>query len=88
MKMSEAMQIINRPLGYRVQFKVPDYSGSVEDFIDDRFPDYGEELIMTPEEAWKLAEKFAKKRPDCFDVRVVNVDEVPLSKRVLNEKED
>ena len=60
MKLEKAKEIIKSGLkeGFIVHFikRI-----SPNKTVDDRVPDYGEELFKTSQEAWKFAEKLAKK---------------------------
>lgn len=73
MKLEEAKRIIyskldiNRPRGYRVVFEKKEGI-----FLrGDHFPEHGEPLIQTPEEAWDLAVKFAEAtRERCVNIYI------------------
>jgi len=76
MKMSEAKRIMDgRTKGYRVHFE------SVQGccLLGDFFPDRGEELIPTENEAWYLAHRFASRtRGRCVNIYVVDEDYKPV----------
>lgn len=80
MKMQEALYIITngqKEKGFMVSFE------KVENgvLVSNHFPDKhaGEELIKTEEEAWKLAEAFAKATDDTYvNIYVLNADFSPV----------
>lgn len=79
MKTIEAMSIISdtkRPSGYRVSFEHVDGGILRSDF----FPDRGEPLIETEEEAWCLARLFAARtRGKCVNIYVTDDKYCPVS---------
>lgn len=60
MKLQEALNIINNKteLGFMVSFEVKNSHILTSDYFPDKHS--GEKLIETENEAWELAEKFAK----------------------------
>lgn len=76
MKMSEAEQIIKgKPKGFRVHFEKVREGFLLSDF----FPDRGEELIPSEDDAWNLARSFASKTRGSFvNIYVINEHFVPV----------
>lgn len=77
MKMQDALEIINKKpaTGYRVHFERIEGKFLRTDY----FPDRGEDLIATEEEAWQLAHKFAEKTlGECVNLYVVDAGFSPV----------
>lgn len=87
MKIKDALDIIGEPSGYMVSFE---WCGDGM-LRSDHFPDKhaGESLIDTEEEAWILANKFAKKmRGRVCNLYIIGDDfvKVPHSKFIANRE--
>jgi len=88
MKLQNALDIIkgkNKPQGFRVTFEVVERGVLRSDY----FPDRGEPLIPTEDEAWDLANKFAVKTYGrCVNIYVIDHDYTPVTgyahKRIIN----
>ena len=79
MKMQEAIDIMNdKPKGFMVHFEWRDGKFLRGDYFPDKHA--GEQLIESEDEAWRMAEKFAKKmQGKIVNVYVVNSMFCPIS---------